>query len=148
MKLGKWTKQCVSAETSLANFSWYLFPNNGNLETLSRFKWIRIKLQLKVRYMQHAVNALWRYVLFFFNFKSNHVVLCSDAVGNNVWFHAAAFVVIGFNILLVLGPTLHGHNVNMHMIQYTCLQRSSADFIWMLRKTVTETKVIELKLLK
>lgn len=63
--------------------------------------------------MQHAVNALWRYVLFFFNFKSNHVVLCSDAVGNNVWFHAAAFVVIGFNILLVFGPTLHGHIVNM-----------------------------------
>lgn len=59
---------------------------------------------IKEKNKQHAVDQLWRSILFFFNFESNHVILCSDAVGNNVWLHAAAFVVIGFNILLVLGP--------------------------------------------
>jgi len=58
----------------------------------------------KEKNKQYAVDWL-RYVLFFFNFKSNHVILRPDAVGNNVWLHAAAFVVIGFNIPLVLGPT-------------------------------------------
>lgn len=31
IKLGKCTKQWVSAEMSWANFNWYFFPNNGNL---------------------------------------------------------------------------------------------------------------------
>lgn len=64
------------------------------------------KIVLKAKNKQHAVDKLWRYILFFFNFKSNHVILCPDAVRNNVWLHAAASVVASFNILLVLGPAL------------------------------------------
>lgn len=75
---------------------------------LNRFKLNDKKILTKItkeQNKQHAVDQLQGYVLFFFNFKSNHVILCPDAVGNNVWLHAAAFVVIGFNIPLVLGPT-------------------------------------------
>ena len=78
------------------------------------------------------MGSLVSFILLFFNFKSDHIALWSNAIWNNVRLHAAASVVVCFNILLVLCPVLQQNNNDKRLITETWdldhkLQRQRSD---------------------
>lgn len=62
------------------------------------------KFSCSIYIQQEKQCARHFHILFFFNFKSDHIILWSNAIGNKIRLHATTPVVVCFNVFLILGP--------------------------------------------